>query len=116
MSKPVHMLSRTRKPLVVAGAVLAVMAFGATSAQATVAQHKGAKAEVYRDRVEQICDTESDGNGAYVTVKRGDGVEQSFWDGTGHDNECGGPFPVSQGIVQFKVCEHHEGCTEWINP
>jgi hypothetical protein len=116
MSHQLRKLSRARKPVVVVGAVFAAMAFGATSAQATVAVHKGAKAEVYRDRVEQICDTQTDGHGAFVTVKRNDGVEQSFWDGTGHDNQCGGPFPVRQGIAQFKVCEHQEGCSDWIDP
>ena len=117
MSKPVHTLSRTRKPLVVAGAVLAVMTFGATSAQAAEVKHAGAKAEVYSDRVEKICDTEKDGHGAYVTVKRRDGVEQNFWDGTGKDGECGGPFPVKQGISQFKACEHGSaGCSDWVRP
>ncbi len=53
--KPVHLLSRTRKPLVVAGAALAVMALGATSAQAAEKCHAGAYAEVYSDRVERIC-------------------------------------------------------------
>lgn len=118
MSKPVHMLSRTRKPLVVAGAVLVVMAFSATSAQATTKAHKGAFAEVYTNRVQQICDTQTDGNGAYVTVRRSDGVEQNFWDGTGNDNECGGPFHVKRGtkIAMFKVCEHNEDCSDWLEP
>lgn len=59
---------------------------------------------------------ENDGNGAFVTVKRSDGVEQNFWDGTGRDGECGGPFPVKKGttIAQFKVCEHTEGCSSWV--
>lgn len=119
MSKPVHMLSRTRKPLVVAGAVLVVMAFSATSAQATTKNYKGAFAEVNPDRVERICDLESDGNGAFVTVERSDGGKQNFWDGTGHDNECGGPFYAKDKmkISHFKVCEDNGGgCTDWIKP
>lgn len=114
MSKPVHMLSRTQKAMVVVGAALAAMAFSAMSAQATETTYKGVRAEVYSDRVQKICDTETDGNGAFVTVKRRDGVEQNFWDGTGHDGECGGPFRVPQGIAQFKLCEDHGGCSNWI--
>lgn len=114
MSKPVRMLSRTRKPLIVAGAALAVTAFSATSAQAAEVKHEGARAVVYPDRVEKICDTQRDGNGAFVTVKRADGLEMNYWDGTGRDNYCGGPFYPNSRIVQFKVCEHHKSCSDWV--
>lgn len=113
MSKPVRRLSRARKPLVLAGAALAAMAFSATSAQAASGSYAGAYAEVYSDRVERICDTQTDGNGAYVTVMRADGIQQNFWDGTGHDGYCGGPFYPNSRIVQFKVCEDHTGCSGW---
>lgn len=114
MSKPVHLLSRTRKPLVVAGAALAVMAFGATSAQAAEKCHAGAYAEVYPDRVERICDTQRNGNGSFVTVERVDGLRMNYWAGHGQDNHCGGPFYPSSRIVQFRVCEYHSGCSDWV--
>ncbi len=113
MTNPVRMLTRARKPLVVTAAALAAVAFTATSAQAATGSYAGAYAEVYPNSV-VICDTQTDGNGAYVTVKRVDGGEQNFWDGTGHDQECGG-FNTTIENVQFKVCEHHTGCTGWRN-
>ncbi|MGH3908972.1 MAG: helix-turn-helix domain-containing protein [Pseudonocardiaceae bacterium] len=83
--------------------------------QAATGSYEGAYAEIYPYEVTKICDTQSDGNGAYVTVKRADGVDQNFWDGTGHDQYCGGPFYPNSEIVQFNVCEHHTGCTGWRN-
>ena len=115
MSKPVRKLSRTiRKPLGVVGAALALMALSAPGAYAAEGSYAGAYAVVYSDGVEKICDTETDGNGAFVTIHRADGIQQNLWDGTGHDNYCGGPFYPTSTIVQFKVCEDHTGCSGWL--
>lgn len=101
-----------RKAAVVTATAGFMVVWSATGAQAAEGSFAGAYAEVIPEGVLMICDTQADGNGAYVKVERTDGLEINFWDGTGADNVCGGPFGVA--TTRFQVCEDHTGCSGWI--
>ena len=107
---------RRWKSLAVSVAALAIMTFTATTAHAAEVRYKGAYAEVYPDVVKSICDTETDGNGAFVEVLLANGTVKKYWDGSGHDRHCGGPFYPNSAILGFKVCEDHTGCSAQTRP
>lgn len=107
---------RVWKSLAVSAAALTAMTFTATSAHAAEVRYKGAYAEVHPDVVKSICDMETDGNGAFVEVHLANGTQKKYWDGSGHDSHCGGPFYPNSAILSFKVCEDHTGCSKLTRP
>lgn len=107
---------RLWKSLAVSIAAIASMMFTSTSAHAAEVRYKGAYAEVHPDVVERICDTQTDGNGAYVEALLANGTQKKYWDGSGHDESCGGPFYPTSPILMFKVCEDHAGCSKQTRP
>lgn len=113
--------AQLRKPLTVTVITLATMAFTSTSAHAGAipVAYAGASAQVYPTRIASICDTQTDGNGVFVVVYPGYGgglgpehAGKKYWDGSGHDSDCGGPYYPDNGILAFKVCEDHTGCSD----
>jgi hypothetical protein len=104
------------KSLAVGMAALVTLVFTATSAHAAEVRHRGAYAVVYPDAVMSICDTQTDGNGAYVEALLANGTQKKYWDGSGHDGDCGGPFYPPSPILMFKVCEDHAGCSKQTRP
>lgn len=107
---------RQWKSLAVSAVVLATLASTATSAHAADVRYKGAYAVVHPDAVMSICDTQADGNGAYVEAILANGTQKKYWDGSGHDDDCGGPFHPGSPILMFKVCEDHSGCSKQTRP
>lgn len=108
--------AQLRKPLTVTVITLATMAFTSTSAHAGAipVAYAGASAQVYPNRIASICDTQTDGNGAYVEVYlvASGYLKIKYWDGSGHDSDCGGPYYPPGIMWAFKVCEDHTGCSD----
>ncbi|WP_405801577.1 hypothetical protein [Streptomyces sp. NBC_01506] len=88
-----------------------------TSASAVTINHGSDRAEAWAQGV-RAYDGESDGNGVFAEVYTAAGGHTNVWDGNGNDGTWGPwtDFPNTH-ITQFRVCEHHVGCSGWVyNP